>query len=121
MNNLQKAIGAVLEQQKQRLAPTTYDVRKNYLKHLLTYAEAMGISEPCQQLFDSYVSRAATPDLHFQLIHAVRLVDKEAGTKAFTPEGKLYNEPEIPSVSDQKRYFETKHFQSLMAALIPDI
>lgn len=110
MNNLQKAIGAVLEQQKQRLAPTTYDVRKNYLKHLLTYAEAMGISEPCQQLFDSYVSRAATPDLHFQLIHAVRLVDKEAGTKAFTPEGKLYNEPEIPSVSESEKIFRNKTF-----------
>lgn len=110
MNNLQKAVGAVLEQQKQQLAPSTYDVRKNYLKHLSAHAEAMGISEPCQELFDSYVSRAVTPDLRFQLFHAVRLVDKEAGTKAFTLEGKLYNEPEIPSVSESEKIFQNETF-----------
>ena len=110
MNKLQKTVGAVLEQQKQQLAPSTYDVRKNYLDHLLAHAEIMGISEPCQQLFDSYVSRAVTPDLRFQLFHAVRLVDKEAGTKAFTPEGKLYNEPEIPSASESEKIFQNKTF-----------
>lgn len=110
MNKLQKAVNAVLEQQKQQLAPSTYDVRKNYLKHLSVHAEAMGISEPCQELFDSYVSRAVTPDLRFQLFHAVRLLDKEAGTRAFTLEGKLYNEPEIPSASESEKIFQNKTF-----------
>lgn len=110
MNNLQKAVRAVLEQQKQQLAPTTYDVRKNYLKHLLLHAEVMGISEPCQELFDSYVSRAVTPDLRFQLLHAVRLLDKEVGTKAFTLGGKLYNEPAIPSVCESEKIFQIKTF-----------
>lgn len=110
MNNLEKVVRAVLKQQKQKLAPTTYDARKNYLQHLLTHAEAMGISEPCQELFDSYVSRAVTTDLHFQLFHAVRLVDKEAGTKAFTPEGKLYNEPKIHSASEAEKIFQNKIF-----------
>lgn len=110
MNNLQKAVRAVLEQQKQQLAPTTYDVRKNYLKHLLLHAEVMGISEPCQELFDSYVSRAVTPDLRFQLLHAVRLLDKEVGTKAFTLGGKLYNEPAISSVCESEKIFQIKTF-----------
>ncbi|MDD3797110.1 MAG: tyrosine-type recombinase/integrase [Lachnospiraceae bacterium] len=110
MNNLQKVVQAVLEQQKQKLAPTTYDARKNYLQHLLAHAEAMGISEPCQELFDSYVSRAVTPDLRFQLFHTVRLVDKEVGTRAITPKGKLYNEPEIPSVSASEKLFQNEIF-----------
>ena len=88
MNNVQTIVGIVLEQQKLQLAPSTYDVRRRYLEQLAVHAEQRGISEPCQELYDSYVSRAETPDLRFQLFHAVRLVDKEARTKAFTPGGK---------------------------------
>ncbi len=107
MNTLQIIINKVLEKQKQLLSPSTYDVRKNYLKHLSAHAEQLGISEPCQELFDSYVARASTADLRFQLFHAVRLVDLEAGTKAFTPDGKLYNEPPIPSTEESDKVFQT--------------
>lgn len=110
MNELKKVVNAVLEQQKLQLAPSTYDVRKNYLKHLVDHGDRLGISEPCQELYDSYVSKAVTPDLRFQLFHAVRLVDKEAGTKAFTSEGKLYNEPEIPSASEAEKVFQSVSF-----------
>lgn len=51
-----------------------------------------------------------TPDLRFQLLHAVRLVDKEAGTKALTPEGKLYNEPKFPSSSESEEVFRNIAF-----------
>lgn len=100
MNQLKEVVNAVLEQQKSQLAPSTYDARKNYLKHLAEYGDYMGISVPCQELYDAYISRAVTPDLRFQLLHAVRLIDKEARTKALTPEGKLYNEPKLPSFSE---------------------
>jgi len=110
MNALEEVVNAVLKQQKLQLAPSTYDMRKNYLKHLVDHAGSLGISEPCQELYDSYVSNATTPDLRFQLFHAVRLVDKEAGTKTFTPEGKLYNEPEIPSVSETEKVFQAISF-----------
>ena len=103
LSKVQTIVNVVLEQQKQLLATSTYEVRKNYLKHLASYADAKGITEPCQELYDSYVARATTPDLRFQLFHAVRLVDKEAGTKAFTPEGKLYNEPEILSAVEAEK------------------
>ena len=85
MNELQKVVNAVLVQQKLLLAPSTYDVRRCYLEQLSDHAEKTGFTEPCQELYDSYVSRADTPDLRFQLFHTVRLVDKEAGTRAFMP------------------------------------
>lgn len=110
MSIVQTTVNVVLEKQKLQLAPSTYDARKNYLIHLAAHAEKMGIDKPCQELFDSYIARASTPDLWFQLLHAVRLVDKEAGSKAFTPEGKLYNEPELPPSSESRKIFETISF-----------
>ena len=110
MSKLQAIVNFVLEQQKQLLAPSTYDVRKNYLKKLADFADEKGIMEPCQELYDSYIARATTPDLRFQLFHAVRLVDKAAGTRAFTPEGKLYNEPEILSSEEAERINHTIEF-----------
>ena len=77
---------------------------------LASHAESIGIAEPCQELFDSYVARASTPDLRFQLLHAVRLVDKETGSKAFTPEGKLYNEPEFPPPDESEKIFQSISF-----------
>ena len=110
MNELQKVVNAVLIQQKLLLAPSTYDVRKRYLEQLSDHAKGAGFTKPCQELYDSFVSRADTPDLRFQLFHTVRLVDKEAGTKAFMPEGNLYNEPEIPSSYEAESAFQTVAF-----------
>ena len=110
MNELQKVVNAVLEQQKLLLAPSTYDVRRCYLEQLSDHAEKTGFTKPCQELYDSYVSRADTPDLRFQLFHTIRLVDKEAGTRAFMPEGNLYNEPEIPSSYEAESAFQTVAF-----------
>ena len=39
MNQLKEVVNAVLEQQKLQLAPSTYDARKNYLKHLVEYGD----------------------------------------------------------------------------------
>lgn len=110
MNKLQTTVSIVLEQQKLQLAPSTYDVRRHYLKKLLTHAERTGISEPCQELYDSYVSKATTPDLRFQLFHVIRLIDREAETKAITPEGKLYNEPAIPPSDESEKVFREISF-----------
>lgn len=106
LNKIQRVVDIVLEKQKVQLAPSTYDVRRGYLMGLSAHAEETGITEPCQELYDSYVARAVTPDLRFQLFHTVRLVDKEAGTKAVTPQGKLYNEPEIPSSGEAEKIFQ---------------
>ena len=84
LSKVQTIVNVVLEQQKQLLATSTYEVRKNYLKHLASHADAKGITEPCQELYDSYVARATTPDLRFQLFHAVRLVDKTFPVQSVT-------------------------------------
>ena len=74
MNQLKEVVNAVLEQQKLQLAPSTYDARKNYLKHLVEYGDYLGIQVPCQELYDAYVARAVTPDLRFQLLQEVGIV-----------------------------------------------
>ena len=43
MNQLKEVVNAVLEQQKLQLAPSTYDARKNYLKHLVEHGDYLGI------------------------------------------------------------------------------
>ena len=63
MNKLQSIVNIVCEHQKLLLAPSTYDVRRSYLVNLVSRAEELGISEPCQELYDSYVARATTTDL----------------------------------------------------------
>ena len=67
VNELQSIVDAVLEQQKVLLAPSTYDVRRRYLEQLAALADEKGIKNPCQELYDSYIARATTPDLRFQL------------------------------------------------------
>ena len=57
LSKVQTIVNVVLEQQKQLLATSTYEVRKNYLKHLASHADAKGITEPCQELYDSYVAK----------------------------------------------------------------
>lgn len=110
MNKLQTIVDTVLERQKLLLASSTYDVRRRYLEQLVSHAEEKEISEPCQELYDSYVARASTSDLRFQLFHAVRLVDKEAATKAFMPDGELYNKPEIPTSGESEKIFQAASF-----------
>ena len=83
MNELKEIVEIVLKKQKVKLASSTYENRKPYLVHLVNLGTKMGIGQPCQRLYDAYVSKATTKDIRFQLFHAVRLVDKEAKTKAF--------------------------------------
>lgn len=74
MSKVQTIVNIILEQQKHLLAPSTYEARKNYLKDLISHADAKGITDPCQELYDSYVVRATTPDLRFQLLYCFLIV-----------------------------------------------
>ena len=49
MSKVQTIVNIILEQQKQLLAPSTYEARKNYLKDLISHADAKGITDPCQE------------------------------------------------------------------------
>ena len=61
MNQLKEVVNAVLEQQKLQLAPSTYDARKNYLKHLGEYGDYVGIHVPCHELYGSCLPPSMTP------------------------------------------------------------
>ncbi|MDR1700516.1 MAG: hypothetical protein LBR68_04920, partial [Lachnoclostridium sp.] len=111
MDTLHTLVETVLAKQKFHLKQSTYESRKNYLIRLEEHGKKIGINEPCQKLYDSYVAtRTLTPDLRFQLYHAVRLVDAEAGTMAFTSEGRLYNEPVLPSMEETDALFRNISF-----------
>ena len=111
MNKLQTVVNAVLKQQKQLVAPSTYDVRKRYLDHLVSHAEGIGLCEPCQELYDSYVARAATPDLRFQLLHAVHSHQK----------GNFIMNLSCLLQANQKNSFQPVPFQSRTVVVIPAI
>lgn len=110
MNKLHEVVNTILNKEKAKLKTSTFDVRKTYLNQLAEQGDRMGINDPCQELYDSYVSRANTPDLRFQLYHAVRLVDAEAKTLAYTPEGRLYNEPILPTMDETEDFFKNVSF-----------
>lgn len=69
MNQLKEVVNAVLEQQKLQLAPSTYDARKNYLKHLVEYGDYLGIQVPCQELYVLTLQKSYTKGLLTLLTH----------------------------------------------------
>ena len=111
MNQLKEVVNAVLEQQKLQLAPSTYDARKNYLKHLVEYGDYLGIQVPCQELYDAYVARAVTPDLRFQLLK------KPEQKLLHRKESSIMSRSFLPPVN-QRKFSEIYSFQSVMAGLI---
>lgn len=110
MNKLHEVVEHVIAKERQKLKPSTFDVRKQYLTQLAEHGDLIGETAPSQKLYDSFVARADTPDLRFQLFHAVRFVDAEAKTLAFTPEGRLYNEPSLPSAEETDAFFRNISF-----------
>ena len=110
MNKLREVVDHVISSERDKLKPSTFEVRKGYLARLIKHADSIGMTVPCQELYDSFVSRANTPDLRFQLYHTVRLVDAEAGTRALTPDGGMYNEPVLPTTEETEARFRDVRF-----------
>lgn len=111
MDTIRTVVKTVLAKQKCHLKQSTYEARKNYIIRLAEHGEKIGITKPCQELYDSYVTtRSLTPDLRFQLYHTVKLIDKESRTMALTPKGGLYNEPKLPSMDEANTLFKNISF-----------
>ena len=68
MNKLREVVDHVISSERDKLKPSTFEVRKGYLARLIKHADSIGMTVPCQELYDSFVSRANTPDLRFQII-----------------------------------------------------
>ena len=110
MNQLKEVVNAVLEQQKLQLAPSTYDARKNYLKHLVECGDCLGISLLCQELYDSYVTCASPPDLRFQLLHAVLWSTKKQEQKLLHRKGSSITSRRSLSTVKQIEIFKNLSF-----------
>ena len=83
MNKLEKSITLVLQQLKSKLAAETWESKRMLYNRMLRLADAMGINEACQKLYDAYVAddggSKERRTLHNQ---CVRLLDAIAGTNA---------------------------------------
>jgi len=111
MTKLEAAINTVLGQQKRILARETWESRRRYFNQMLVCAESLGISEPCTELYKAFIAddhgSHERRSMHWR---CVRLIDREAGTKAKTEHGILYNEPPLPSEIETQIFFSDREY-----------
>ena len=111
MKKLETIIAQVLEEIRPKHTAGTFENRKQALNRLLRFAQEHGFDEPCQELFDAFTADdKGSADIRFLKTHAVRLVDRIAGTRAKDRNGLLYNEPPLPSRTEAEHYFDGKVF-----------
>ena len=114
MNKLEMVVEQVLKEIKPHHTALTFSSRKGTLNHLLRFAKRNNYEEPCQELYDAFTADdKGSPDIRFSLNHAVRLVDKVAGTMAKDRNGRLYNEPPLPTITEVATYFQNRAFPVL--------
>jgi len=111
MTGLESAINTVLEQLKHELASETWQSRRRYFNQMLNFAESIGISEPCTELYEAFIAddhgSHERRSMHWR---CVRLIDREAGTNAKTEHGILFNELPLPSETETQKFFSTQRF-----------
>lgn len=111
MNKLEMAVEQVLKEIKPQHTARTFKARKGTLHRLLRFARKNNYEEPCQELYDAFTADdKGSRDVRFALNHAVRLVDKVAGTMAKDRNGRRYNEPPLPTVAETTAYFQDRVF-----------
>jgi len=98
MTEIEEIVEVIKAQEKERLTKSTYESRRCYLNQLLNTARRLEISVPCQELYDVFAADDyGSKERRFHLDHCIKLVDEYAGTCALRTNGKLYNEPVLPS------------------------
>lgn len=106
MKKLETIIAQVLEEIRPEHTVGTFESRKQSLNRFLRFAQKHGFDEPCQELFDAFTADdKGSVDIRFLKTHAVRLVDRVAETHAKDRNGRLYNEPALPSHAEVEQYF----------------
>ena len=111
MSKIKDTIMQILDEIYPHHTENTYKSRKVALMNLLKFAENHGFTEPCAELYNAFTSNdKGSRNIRFHLTHAVRLVDKAANTKAKDRNGRLYNEPILPTYSKAKEFFDASGF-----------
>jgi len=89
-----------------RLERALMDALRRYASQMRELAWRMGFGEPCQELYDAFVAddrgSAERRSMH---VHVNKLVDAVAGTRAVSPSGLFYNEPDMPSMEEADAAF----------------
>ena len=111
MTKLESAVNAVLAQLRHELASETWESRRRYFNQMLSFAESIGISEPCTELYEAFIAddhgSHERRSMHWR---CVRLIDRVADTKAKTEHGILFNEPPLPSEAETQIFFSTRGY-----------
>lgn len=108
MNELEDVLQQVLRRERGRgcLAEATLDAPGRYVSQMRELAWRMGFGEPCQEPCDAFVAddrgSAERRSMH---VHVNKLVDAVAGTRAVSPSGLFYNEPDMPSMEEADAAF----------------
>jgi site-specific recombinase XerD len=119
MDKLEIHINAVLEQLKRPLADATWESRRQYFGQMLRVAKSLGITEPCQELYDAYIADdKGSKERRSLHIRCVKLIDAAAGTGAKDNNGKLYNGQEMPAEGEVIEYYEGSGIHSSKYASI---
>ena len=108
MNELEDVLQQVLRRERGRgcLAEAALDALRRYVSQMRELAWRMGFGEPCQEPCDAFVAddrgSAERRSMH---VHVNKLVDAVAGTRAVSPSGLFYNEPDMPSMEEADAAF----------------
>lgn len=92
MNELEHTAQQVIEHISPHLKESTLTYRKEVMNQFLQKAEQLNTTAPCQELYDAFAEDDHGSKQR-RTIHLLinKLVDYEAGTHAFNPNGTLYN------------------------------
>ncbi|MEA1961012.1 MAG: hypothetical protein U9N81_07010 [Bacillota bacterium] len=111
MTKLEEIINMILQQMKPKLASETYESQRRYFKQMIRLAQALSITEPCQEFYDAFIADDNdSPERHSLHVHCVKLVDASAGTHAKDEHGMLFNEPPLPDEVTVQEFFRTLEF-----------
>jgi integrase len=111
MTKLEETIKAILQQIEPELASETFESRRRYFKQMIRLAQALSITEPCQELYDAFIADDnGSPERHSLHVWCAKLVDASAGTHAKDEHGILFNEPPLPDEATVREFFRTLEF-----------
>ena len=106
MTKLEFIISTALQQLKLDLASETWASRYRYFNQMLKLAELLNITEPCQELYDAFITDDnGSKERRSMHIRCVKLIDAIASTKAIDSKGTLFNEQPLPTESEVHEFF----------------
>ena len=105
MTKIEETIGAILDGIQPQLADSTLEYRREVFGQLTRMADEMGITEPCQKLYDAF-SKDDRGSKQRQSMHLliIKMLDAKAGTQGLTLGGRYINEPKFPNKDEVDTY-----------------